>query len=785
MKRFILALCFMLCFVLPYIAWAGDGDLVTQGKAITGTLLFDVGATIDEFSTDGTFGDNSDIAVPTEKAVKTYGNANWNSFTELFNVKAYGATGDGITDDTKAIQDTVNAAMAFTPYRGTVYFPTGKYKITDNGGDVGYDNDGYGIEVTAGSAIFYFSIIGDVRGGSVIYTTENIAMLHLDAGSATGTQSFFGNTFSNLFFQGNDGATNYGILIDDTGTSNYMTALTFDNLIFEDLETGIRVDKTSDPGTGAGRFNWNLFTKIHAASGDIGIHFLNASGTGNVFSDSTFITEDAGIQIDGTDGGNVGDLVFTGLQIGVATNGIYLNSSNNAGYRQRVTVSASQMDAGATNGINFTNMHNFRVVNVTLGGATDYVLTNCDDYMIFGSNTAAAHPTIFNNDGDMQLQLIADTDDSGEEDNPSLLLSQDGGSVWGSLGFEGSAGTTFTGTTINAMYLVNAFASDLHLGTGGTVRATLGTTGNWIVTGTITSGSNAIFTGGANLFNIVSGTASLHVIAGVDLNFNEDVDIAVGAVVNIDESLTLTKALTVNGQAIVITGVGATRTFTLNEELTVANGSDVILAASGGTRTLTLTGSASLNQSLLTTSAPTFNNGTTIGDASGNDSLNIKAGDNATNYAAITFWNGAVADVRLMAYDADGSTTTYLDYPTFLIFRNDPDGIDSGAGATNRFTLTSAGNLTVSGTVTASCGVLTCYSADYVFEDGYDLLSLDEFQAFVDKESHLPNMTINNLEDGQMDLVLGVNELLIKTEEQALYILQLHSRLKALEQTLN
>ncbi len=72
MKRFILALYFMLCFVLPYIAWAGDGDLVTQGKAITGTLLFDVGATIDEFSTDDTLGGDSDSVVPTEQAVKAY-----------------------------------------------------------------------------------------------------------------------------------------------------------------------------------------------------------------------------------------------------------------------------------------------------------------------------------------------------------------------------------------------------------------------------------------------------------------------------------------------------------------------------------------------------------------------------------------------------------------------------------------------------------------------------------------------------------------------------------------
>lgn len=44
-----------------------------------------------------------------------------------FNVMDYGAVGDGVADDTVAIQDTVTAAGAF----GTIYFPLGEYKVTD------------------------------------------------------------------------------------------------------------------------------------------------------------------------------------------------------------------------------------------------------------------------------------------------------------------------------------------------------------------------------------------------------------------------------------------------------------------------------------------------------------------------------------------------------------------------------------------------------------------------------------------------------------------------------
>lgn len=51
---------------------------------------------------------------------------------EVYNVKAYGAVGDGVADDRKAIQITINAAEAAR--FGIVYFPPGTYLIGDNGG---------------------------------------------------------------------------------------------------------------------------------------------------------------------------------------------------------------------------------------------------------------------------------------------------------------------------------------------------------------------------------------------------------------------------------------------------------------------------------------------------------------------------------------------------------------------------------------------------------------------------------------------------------------------------
>lgn len=54
--------------------------------------------------------------------------------SQVYNVKAYGATGDGATDDTAAIQSAIDAALSNVITNGyggvPVFFPAGKYKIT-------------------------------------------------------------------------------------------------------------------------------------------------------------------------------------------------------------------------------------------------------------------------------------------------------------------------------------------------------------------------------------------------------------------------------------------------------------------------------------------------------------------------------------------------------------------------------------------------------------------------------------------------------------------------------
>ncbi len=62
-----------------------------------------------------------------EEAHFWFGSGGSNSGLPWFNVKSYGATGDGTTDDTTAIQDTIDAAE--TAGGGVVFFPAGIYVV--------------------------------------------------------------------------------------------------------------------------------------------------------------------------------------------------------------------------------------------------------------------------------------------------------------------------------------------------------------------------------------------------------------------------------------------------------------------------------------------------------------------------------------------------------------------------------------------------------------------------------------------------------------------------------
>ena len=92
-----------------------------------------------------------------------------------FNVKDYGAIGNGSANDSPAIQNAVNAAKALTAtggvgYRATVYFPPGYYLVNTS---INLTNtNGIYLQGDGGSYI-NSTIIGNTSGVMFDFTGSN------------------------------------------------------------------------------------------------------------------------------------------------------------------------------------------------------------------------------------------------------------------------------------------------------------------------------------------------------------------------------------------------------------------------------------------------------------------------------------------------------------------------------------------------------------------------------------------------------------------------------------
>jgi len=138
----------------------------------------------------------------------------------FINVKQYGATGDGVTDDTAAIQAAFNAVFVQsvggtpppTQNLGILFFPPGTYNVSSPiqiNGMVGgmvqgsgrfttviEDTTGNGCFITNGMAYSWFS---DMRLSSNFTSGE---LFDLDWVSSSGFLATQSNTFANMQFQG-------------------------------------------------------------------------------------------------------------------------------------------------------------------------------------------------------------------------------------------------------------------------------------------------------------------------------------------------------------------------------------------------------------------------------------------------------------------------------------------------------------------------------------------------------------------------------------------------------
>lgn len=134
-----------------------------------------------------------------------------------FNVKAYGAVGDGSHDDTTNIQSAINAALASNRGTGAVYFPAGTYKITAS------LNCSSATSSTDGKGVY---LVGDGHEASQIFKTFSTgpAVKYIGFGGPSNHPTQFGGMVD-ITLNGNGLAG--GLLYTDSAQQMTFRALSF------------------------------------------------------------------------------------------------------------------------------------------------------------------------------------------------------------------------------------------------------------------------------------------------------------------------------------------------------------------------------------------------------------------------------------------------------------------------------------------------------------------------------------------------------------------------------
>lgn len=188
----------------------------------------------------------------------------------VFNVKDFGAFGDGVTDDTTAIQNAINAAY---PTKATVLFPAATYKITTGltlymgsqlKGETSYQMvAGYGIDPKAtrinfapGSVqdLFTFSAVG--RGGGLAF--------HI--------------SIQGFYISGNGANSRYGIHADGVIYSH------FEDIGFEGFQYAVRCNGTIN----------NRFVNMYTTGSVACVVYAGGNETTDVWDQVTFYGPAAG-----------------------------------------------------------------------------------------------------------------------------------------------------------------------------------------------------------------------------------------------------------------------------------------------------------------------------------------------------------------------------------------------------------------------------------------------------------------------------------------------------------
>lgn len=194
-----------------------------------------------------------------------------NRFADVFDVKGFGATGDGVTNDTANIQLAINAAG--TAGGGIVFFPPGTYlvdRVTDGTGNFDLD---VCLDIQAND----IHLRGSGRGVTIIKKAQNTARAHIiKIGRRVGTPIIVNDcSVRDLTIQGNRTTASAETSRHNSGidVSNGCARVVLENLhIYDTIYYGIgfqqesfidcRVSHCTIHDTGADGLDWKSNTML-------------------------------------------------------------------------------------------------------------------------------------------------------------------------------------------------------------------------------------------------------------------------------------------------------------------------------------------------------------------------------------------------------------------------------------------------------------------------------------------------------------------------------------------
>ena len=219
------------------------------------------------------------------------------SLGQLFNVKVFGAVGDGSTDDTAAIQATVDASQTAPVTSGIaggdIYFPPGQYQISDK---ITFDRF-VGIIRGAGPGTPP-GWLQDSNNSVIEWAGDNASPMFLITDSRD-------ITVEQLRFQGNDtNPPTYAIECKaeagDNKGANFR--LTFRNLVIGEYPFTLGDSGRVDRGIGFTGLNQNnaefYIEKSTIRADDIGLYLPNSQSVWGSLQDVVFLSCATGIETD-------------------------------------------------------------------------------------------------------------------------------------------------------------------------------------------------------------------------------------------------------------------------------------------------------------------------------------------------------------------------------------------------------------------------------------------------------------------------------------------------------